>query len=137
MAQPPLSPSWVLEASPLCGLSTPSSCSSALVAVGGSMGVIYPVQSAARGPSTSTLCEGSAEQGQGGQAPVWSVAVHWVHWPFSFPGGAGQGQPTPVLCPGHPAGAIKQSEMATTCAGLGDSQVKPSCDSNLGAARAD
>ena len=35
---------------------------------------------------------------------------------------------------GHPARAIKPSEMAATCAGLGDSQVKPSCESRLVAA---
>ena len=35
---------------------------------------------------------------------------------------------------GHPAGAIKQSEMAAACAELGDSQGKPSCESRLAAA---
>ena len=35
---------------------------------------------------------------------------------------------------GHPAGAIKESEMAATCAGLVDSPVKPSCESRLVAA---
>ena len=34
-------------------------------------------------------------------------------------------QPPPVSSWGHPAWAIKHSEMAATCAGLGDSQVKP------------
>ena len=33
----------------------------------------------------------------------------------------------------HPAWAIKQSEMASTCVGLGDSQVKPSYESRLAA----
>ena len=23
-------------------------------------------------------------QGQGGGTPTWSVAVHWVHWPWGF-----------------------------------------------------
>ena len=44
--------------------------------------------------------------------------------------------PTCVFPPGHPAWAIKQFEMAATCAGLGDSQVKPSCESRLAAASA-
>ena len=35
----------------------------------------------------------------------------------------------------YPVCAIKQSEMAATCDGLGDSQVKPSCESRLAAAR--
>ena len=37
---------------------------------------------------------------------------------------------------GHPAWSIKQSEMAATCAGLGDSQVKPTCESRLTTASA-
>ena len=37
---------------------------------------------------------------------------------------------------GHSACVIKQSEMVTTCAGLGDSQAKPSCESRLAAASA-
>ena len=43
---------------------------------------------------------------------------------------------SPDLCfaQGNPAGAIKQSEMAATCAGLGDTQAKPSCESRLAAA---
>ena len=49
-----------------------------------------------------------------------------------------QAKVSPHLCFawGHPALAIKQSEKAATCAELGDSQVKPSCDSNLAAASA-
>ena len=41
-------------------------------------------------------------QGQGGDVLTWSVAVHWVHWPWGFPGGAGQGQHPSVFCLGHP-----------------------------------
>ena len=37
---------------------------------------------------------------------------------------------------GHPAWAVKQSEMAATCARLRDSQEKPSCESRLVAASA-
>ena len=37
---------------------------------------------------------------------------------------------------GHPAQAIKQSEMSATCAGLGTSQAKPNCESTLAAASA-
>ena len=48
--------------------------------------------------STSALHGGSAMQGQGGGAPTWSVAVHWVCWPWCFPGGTGQGQFSPHLC---------------------------------------
>ena len=136
----PYHPNWVLEVCPACGLSTPS-YSWALVVVGRTMGGIYPGQSAARTgcdhwPPNSALHGGSAVQGQGGAAPVWSVAVHWVCWPWGFPGGAGQGQPLPVSCLRHPSWAIKQCEMATTCPGLGDSQGKLSCESRLAATSA-
>ena len=40
----PYHPSWVLEVQPPCGLSTPSSCNWALVAIGRSMGGIYKGQ---------------------------------------------------------------------------------------------
>ena len=30
------------------------------------------------------------------------LAVYLVRWPWGFPGGAGQGQPPPVFCPGPP-----------------------------------
>ena len=66
--------------------------------------------------------------GQGGGAPMWSLAVHW-----SFQGDAGQGQPPPMFVPGYSDLSIKQSEVVATCAGLGDSQVKPNCESRLGA----
>ena len=36
-------------------------------------------------------------QEQGGGALTWSVAVHWVSWPWCFLGSAGQGQPPPVF----------------------------------------
>ena len=103
------------------------------------MGGIYPGQSAARIgcdhlPSTSVLPGGSGMQGQG--APTWSVAIHWVCWSWGFPGGGGQFQPPPEFCLGHPAWALKLSEMAATCAGFGDSQLKSSCDYNLAAPRA-
>ena len=75
-------------------------------------------------------------QGQGAGAPTWSVAVHWVHWPWGFPGSAGQGQPPPVFCLGPPCLSLKQSEVAATFAGLGDSQEKPICESRLAAASA-
>ena len=47
-----------------------------------------------------------------------------------------QAKVSPHLCSaqGYPALAIKQSEMAAICAGLGDSQAKPSCESRLAAA---
>ena len=35
--------------------------------------------------------------GQGGGAPTWSVAILWVCWSWSFPGGASQGQSPTVL----------------------------------------
>ena len=37
-------------------------------------------------------------QGQGGGAPMWSIAVHWVHKFCGFLGGSGQGQPPSVFC---------------------------------------
>ena len=46
---------------------------------------------------TSALHGGSAVQGQDDVTQMWSVAVHWVHWPWGFPGGAGQGQPPSVF----------------------------------------
>ena len=112
-----------------------------LIAVGRLMGGIYPSQSAARTgcdhwPSTSVLCGGSAVQGQGGGTLTWPVAVHWVCRLSSFLDGAGQGQPHLCSTWGHCAWAIKQSEMAATCAELGDSQAKPNCESSLAAASA-
>ena len=73
--------------------------------------------------------------GQGGDPLTWSVAIQCVSCPWCFLCGAGQGQPPPVFCLGHSAWAVKQSEMAANCAGLGDSQAKPNCDSNLAAAK--
>ena len=66
------------------------------------MGGTYRGQSAARtgcdhGPPPSTLQGGSAVQGQGGGAPMWSVAVHCACGDWGFPGGAGQGQSPPVF----------------------------------------
>ena len=56
------------------------------------------------------------------------VPINWV----------GQVKVSPHLnfAQGHPALAIKQSEMAATCAGLGDFQAKPSCETKLAAAGA-
>ena len=42
----------------------------------------------------------SAVERQSGGALKWSVAIHWVYWPWGFPGGAGPGQSPPVLCTG-------------------------------------
>ena len=50
---------------------------------------------------------------------------------LGFPGGAGQDQHRPVFFLGPPCLNLKHSEMAATCARLGDSQVKPSCESRL------
>ena len=75
-------------------------------------------------------------QGQGGGASTWSAAVHWVRWPqISL---VVQAKVSPHLCftCGHPVWVIKQSEMAATCAGLGDSQTKPRCECRLAAASA-
>ena len=49
-----------------------------------------------------------------------------------------QAKVSPKLCFawGYSALDIKQSVMAPTCAGLGDSQEKPSCESRLAAAGA-
>ena len=47
-----------------------------------------------------------------------------------------QGKVSPYLCFARGSRAIKQSEMAATCAGLGDSEVKPSGESRLAAAHA-
>ena len=80
-------------------------------------------------------------QGQRGGALMWSVVVHFLgfpkrKWSWGFPGGAGQGKSLPVVFPGPHCWAIKQSEVAATCAGLGDSQMRPSCECDLAAARA-
>ena len=69
------------------------------------MGGIYPGQLAARIgcdhlPPTSALHGGSAVQQQVGGAPMWSVAAHWVHCPWGFLGGAGQGHPPTNVFPG-------------------------------------
>ena len=68
-------------------------------------------------------------QGLVGGTPVWSVAGSVIS-PIV------QAKASPNLCSaqGYPARAIKQSEMAATCAWLGDSQAKPSCESRLAAA---
>ena len=63
-----------------------------------------------------------------------SVAVHWVYWARGFLDGAGKSQPPLMFCLGPPTSAIKQSEMAATCAGLEGSQVKPSYEPKLAAA---
>ena len=60
---------------------------------------IYPGQSAARIgcdhlPPAFTLHGGSGVLGDG--ALMWSVAVHWVHWPWGIWGRADEGQPSPV-----------------------------------------
>ena len=75
-------------------------------------------------------------QEKGGGALMWSVAVHRVHWLWGFKGGAGQGQPASVFCLGPPCLSYKAIEKAAICAGLGDSQAKPSCESRLAAASA-
>ena len=74
---------------------------------------------------------------QGGGALTWLVVVHWVHRLWGVLGGF-LGNVSPHLCCawGQPAWAIKQSEMAATCVGLGDFQAKPSCESRLAAASA-
>ena len=75
-------------------------------------------------------------QGQGGGASVWSVAVHWVHWPWVS--WVVQAKVSPHLCFAwvHPSWAIKQSEKVATCAVLIDFQAKSSCETNLAAASA-
>ena len=71
------------------------------------MAGIYPGQSTARigcdHLTTNLHCPagGSTVQEQGGGALEWSVAVHWVPWPWDFPSGAGQGQPPPYFAQGH------------------------------------
>ena len=45
----------------------------------------------------------------GGSTMMWSVAVHWVCWPWDFPGGAGQGHLPPVFCLGLPCLSSKAS----------------------------
>ena len=49
-----------------------------------------------------------------------------------------QAKVSPYLCfaQDHPSRAMKQSEMTATCAGLGNSLAKPSCESRLAAASA-
>ena len=98
----PYYPNWVLTVYPLCGLSTPSSSSWALIAVGQSVGDICLSQSAVRTgcdhwPPTSALCGWSVVQRQGGGALTWSVAVTGC-------AGSGvsqmvQAQVSPYLCP--------------------------------------
>ena len=130
----PYHPSWALKVYSSCELSKPSCCSWAMIAIGRSMGRIYPGQSASRTgdhwSSSFALCGGSALQGQCSGVPMWSLALHCAHWPWGFPG-----HPQPLFCSGVPW-AIKQSEMTVTCAGFGDSQAKASCESRLAAASA-
>ena len=80
--------------------------------------------------------------------PLWRISCagteRWcsdksvaVHWDLGF-ARVVQAKLSPQLCFawGHPASGIKQSEMAATCAGLGDSQAKTNYESKLVAARA-
>ena len=59
------------------------------------MGGIYLVGQL-KGQAVTNFCHPWRSAVQGGGAPTWSVAVHWVGWPCGFPGGAGQGQPHPL-----------------------------------------
>ena len=87
-------------------------------------------------PLTTNLC------------PPWRISCAGAEWccfdrVWSCPLCAGPGvsqvvraKVSPHLCwaQSHPVWAVEQSEMAATGAGLGDSQVKPSCESRLAAA---
>ena len=75
-------------------------------------------------------------QGQGGSAPKWSVALHWVSWPWGFLDMQAKVSPYQCFAWGCPSYAIKLSEKAPAFAGLGDSQAKPNCETNLPAASA-
>ena len=58
-------------------------------------------------------------QGQGRGVLTWSVAVHWVHEVWGFPGGVGQSQPPPVL-PGATQHVLPSYlQMSAICVGLG------------------
>ena len=133
--------SWVLEVHPFCGLNTPSSCSWNLVAIRRSIGGIYPGQSPARivcdhWPPISTLQENQLCRGR---VVVLQCGLE-LSTRYAGPGISRvvQGMVSPNLCfvRGHPAWAIKQSENTATCAGLGDSKVKLSCEYRLAAASA-
>ena len=68
--------------------------------------VFYPGQSVARTgydhwPPTIAIHEGSAVQGQGSSAGhCLYLSIHWLCWPWSFPGSAGKGQPQTLFCLG-------------------------------------
>ena len=103
---------------------------------------IYPGQSAARIvcdhlPSISNICGGSAVQGKGGGALLWSVAVHWVLRLWGFPKRCKPKGPPPVFCPRATIHELQSNLlMAATCAGLGSSQAKPSFEPRLAVASA-
>ena len=98
------------------------------------MGGIYPVQtagSAGYDPWPATTIIHGLRKWLGG-APMWSVTVLWVHKPWGFPGGAGQGQPPPVFCLG-PLGIIYTViySWLLLVAGLGPLSEKYGCWAQL------
>ena len=71
-----------------------------------------------------------------GGALMWCVANHWVYKSWGLLGGAGQGQPPLCSFWGHPNKLQSHLQLAATCAGLGGSQVSPSCKPRLAAVSA-
>ena len=71
-------------------------------------------------------------QGQGGDAPRWSIAIHWVCWPWGL---LGDTAPTCVLSKAPCLSCKSILRWLLTSAGLRDPQVKLSCDSTLAATR--
>ena len=66
----------------------------------------------------------------------WSVAAPGMCWPWCFLGGAGQGQPPPVVFPRPPFLSYKAIRECCYLCWVGDSLAKPSCETNLAAASA-
>ena len=68
----------------------------------------------------------------GGDASVWSIAVHWVFWLWGILVSTGQGQPLSVFYPRATRHELQSDvQMAATCAGLGGAQQRPSCEPRL------
>lgn len=72
----------------------------------------------------------------GGGAPICSEAVQWVCWLWDLLGGANQGQPPPVFCPGATWHKLQSDLQMAICTGLGGAQARPTCEPNVAAASA-
>ena len=122
----------ILEVCPLCGLTSPPPVVEPWLLLAGQW----------EGFSQAGLFQGSAVATD--HHPPWKFSCAGTGWWYSdmvcscllsvqalgFPAWCRPRSTATSVCSpqSHPASAIEQSEMAVPCAGLGDSQAKPSCE---------